>query len=156
MAKSNTRRTERNGITPREGKLIRGLVEGKKLTDAAVEAGYPGDRDAACASASRALNRARVQAAYDLALDKAGLSIDKQAEIIVDATKATKLVTSGFKTHEVKDHSIRLRANEQAGRFRGALSSDLEDVAGAAAAGAAMGVGFFVAKGRAARGLPPL
>lgn len=143
-----------NGLKPRESKLIRGLVEGKTTTQAALEAGYGKgvNGNAAAGYACEILRKPNVKEAYDAALSKAGLTVDATARKLVEASEADKLQSFGFKIKKVADWGTRLRAVELAGRFRGAIQSDAAE----AAAGAVMALGFFIAKSRQMRGLPPI
>ena len=139
----------------REAKLIKGLVEGKTVATAAVDAGFKGSRETARVEAYRTLRKPHFLAAYDAALTKAGLSVDKVAKVIADAAKANKIIFAGDEMLEVEDHPTRLKAVEVAGRFRGHVDSPALTAA-AAAAGAVLSIGYFIAKGREERGLPPL
>ena len=139
----------------KEAKLIKSLVAGKTMTQSGLDAGYGHGRnpETARTQAWSALQRPTVRVAYDKALAKAGLTIDGTAKVIVEATKANKLVTVGdAEVREVEDHPVRLRAVELAGRFRGHVESE----AASAAAGAVMALGYFIARNREARGLPSL
>lgn len=153
------RRTKQRGphAKMREAVLVRERLQGATILEAGRAAGFQGGDLSVISSASRALGRPHVQEQYRKAMDKLGLSIEKSVGVMLDAHEATKIVPAGaFKTKTVKDHNTRLRAVELAGRFRGGLESEAAAAARGAAQGVVQGLGYFVMKGRADRGLPPL
>lgn len=107
--------TKQRRVTAKQRKLIKGIVRGKTQTQAALEAGYGATPASACSTASEVLRRPNVQRALEAALDKAGATLDKSAEVVAAAMDATKKDGD----NDAPDHAIRLKAAELSGRWRG-------------------------------------
>ena len=118
----------------RRAKLIKGLVAGQTVKEAAVAAGYPGQPETARCEASKDLRKPEVQRALADALDRAGASIDSAARVIAAAQQAmdTKFFQHEGRvldTRDVVDHVTRLRAAELNLKARRLLGGD-EQAAG--------------------------
>lgn len=116
-----------------EAKLVRGIVEGKSVKDAAVEAGISkGGPETARVAAYDILQRPHVAAALDKALDEAGASIKDSAKVIGDAHSAFKVGLSKFGAPIVigEDHPTRMKAAELNLRARRLIGSGPEEGGG--------------------------
>ena len=146
------KRIGKDKLTPRQLKLIRGVVAGKTIKVAALDAGYGGSDESARVRASIDLHKDSVSLALHRALDRAGATLDKTAKVVADAMDAGRNAVDKF--GEIvdlgPDHKTRLAAAELGGRFRHLLAPKVED------SGTAMAIGFFLLKGRQERGLPPI
>lgn len=78
-----------NGLTQKEIKLIRGILEGKTKRQAALEAYNAKTPETASAMASETLSKPNVQEALQLALSKQGITIEKVVEPVTKALNAT-------------------------------------------------------------------
>lgn len=138
-------------LTAKQRGLIKGIAAGKTNRQAALDAGYGGgvNPESASAQASQALNKPNVMSALEAALDRAGATLEKSAEVIAKAHAAEKTVVTklGDVVEIGPDHATRLRAAELNGKFRKLLTSGPEE------GGQIMGVGFFILKGKTERGL---
>lgn len=89
-------------MTPRQVKLVKGIIAGKTVKVAAIEAGYPGQPETARVSAHHDLQKAHIASALEAALDKMGATIEKSAAVIArnhDA-KDVRFFPSVIKTRE--------------------------------------------------------
>lgn len=109
---NSAKREIRRPLTPKDTRFIRAKVDGKSNYEAAMVATGTDDMNVASTQAARMLHNVTLREALNEALYKAGLTIDNVAEVLTDATQATKTVQVGAKlvVTEVPDHSIRLNA----------------------------------------------
>lgn len=137
-----------DGLTIRQRKLVKEVVSGKTLAAAAKDAGYSGTEGSLRVEAHKTLKKPNVAAAMERALDAAGLTIPKTAQIVAEAAEAdsVSLSKSGDIVNLGPDHRVRLDAAKTAAKWRGIGESEIDP-------GAVMGVGFFVLKGLKDRGI---
>lgn len=142
-------RLSKDGLTVKQRGLVKGVVEGKTLAQAAKDAGYSGSSETLRVEAHRTLQKPHVREAIEKALDVAGLTVEAQAQVVAEAAKANKTALSKFgqRVDLGPDHHTRLEAAKVAGRWRG------HDAAPEGENGSVIGIGFFVLKGAQARGL---
>lgn len=144
-------RLGKDKLTLRERGLIKALASGKGMTEAALEAGYPGSPNTARVEAHRAMKRPNVVEALERALDDAGATIDTHARVVAEAQKAERVTyisrPDGVMEKRDPDHDVRLKAANTAAKWRG--SQDQED-----GGKTVLGIGFFILKGLQERGLP--
>lgn len=154
-------RLGKDGITPKRSRLIKGIADSVKKGDnksvqsIALEAGFGNgsNLNSAGVAASRALSDPKVISALDAALDRAGASLDKSAQVIAAAHKAS--VVKVFKGEDdqiiyatpLVDHNTRMKAAELNMKARGLLNTQTEG-------GQVVGVGFFIMRGLKERGIP--
>lgn len=108
----NAKAEIRRPLKPRDITFIRAKVDGKNNSEAAMIATGATSQNVASTQAARMLQNVTLREALDEALYRAGLSMDNVAEVIVEATKATKTIQVGKKLVETDtpDHSVRLNA----------------------------------------------
>lgn len=114
-------------LTVREQRLVKGVVQGKSKRQAAIDAGY--SPKSANAIAHEALRKPTVQAAFQRALKKAGITEDKLAQVMregLDAQKVISAVVVGADANEktqdfidVPDHPTRHKFLETAIKVKG-------------------------------------
>lgn len=145
-------RLGKDGITVKQRKLIIGVASGKTGRQAAKDAGYTGSPETLSVTASQELKNPNVVRAMDAALDKAGASLDKSAQVIAAAHKATTVKVFNDPERGITyatplvDHNTRMKAAELNMKARGLMQSN-------EGSGQVMGIGFFVLKGMKDRGL---
>lgn len=146
-------RLGKDGITVKQRKLVKGLAEGKTMTQAALDAGLGGTPNSARNAGSRALQNGAVAGALEAALDRAGASLDKSAQVIAAAHKATTVKVFNDPENGITyatplvDHNTRMKAAELNLKARGVLHSNDD------ASGQVLGVGVFILKGLRDRGI---
>lgn len=91
-------------LTVKQRNLVKGVVEGKTMAQAAKDAGYSGSKETARVEGYRTLQKPHVSEALEKALNESGASLEKSAQIIADAHNA--------KRGKEKDHAMRLKAAE--------------------------------------------
>jgi len=150
------RRLGRDRLTMPERALIKGVVGGKPIAQAALDAGYAKNNPKYAAStASQVLKKPRVMRALDRALDRAGAGIDLSANVIASAHGATETKVFNGKdglvySKPMIDHDTRLRAAELNLKARGLLIP--AEIPGTQS----INIGMFVLKGLHERGLDHL
>ncbi len=97
------------GITPKQAKFVRGIVEGKTQTQAYIDAyDTKGHIPTVEAEASKTIRKPQVKEALLEAMTRKGISADSIAQTIQDGLQATKIVTSPTEPdREVADHPTR-------------------------------------------------
>lgn len=123
-------RLGKDGLTVKQRKTVKGVIEGKTVTQAALDAGYGNTPEAASVSGSRALNKAR--ATMGEALDKKGIGLDAMADEI----------KRGLAEAKMGKHDSYLK-----------LAMQAHGVLDAAEGGQVIGVGFFIMRGMKERGI---
>lgn len=121
------RRNRSRTLSERERKLVRGVVAGKTVLKAAMDAGY--SPMTARKNAYSYLQRPLVKSALTDALERVGVTYERMIQPVADALNATKLVAKGRETLdgkvteyvEVEDHAIRLAAHDRAVALVGAI-----------------------------------
>ena len=104
-------------LSEREQIVIAGIVSGDTRKDALLKAGYS-DTTAASHSVS-ILNRPRVQNALRLALEKAGVTIDKIAQVAADGLDANRPIVVDKSLCDYPDHGTRHRFLETVVKLSG-------------------------------------
>lgn len=109
---NSAKREVRRPLKPRDIEFIKAKVDGKPNYEAAMIATGATSEKVGSVQAVRMLENVSLREALNEALYKAGLTIDNVAEVLTDATQATKTVQVGAElvVTEVPDHSIRLNA----------------------------------------------
>lgn len=115
-------------LTPKQSKLVKGIVAGKSKRQAATDAGYTGSPATVSVTASKVLKNANVQDALATALTKHDLTPDRIAAVVSDALGAVKVSIIGNGDQAMADvqpdHAVRLRAADMAGKFMGIGKED--------------------------------
>lgn len=141
-------------LTIKQRHLIKGLAKGKTMTRAAVEAGYGRTPEAARVSAAKMLRKPTVSAALEAALDKAGATLEKSAQVIAEAHAAQDLKAAQVVGKKVPDHPTRLKAAELNFKARRLVGAAGEEGAGTGAAINLVAVLQIVKQSAKERGLP--
>ncbi len=97
------------GLTPKQAKFVKGIVEGKTQAEAYIEAyDTKGHLPTVEAEASKTTNKPQVKQAIVEAMTRKGITEDAIAQVIHDGLNATKIVTSPTEPDkEVADHPTR-------------------------------------------------
>jgi len=109
---------QRQPLTPKEIKLVKGIAEGKTKQAAAMAAYDASTPESASSIASQTLKKLNVQEALAEAFAAHGITIDAATKPIADGLKATRN-TGGEDGFEVADHSVRLKASGMAFNLMG-------------------------------------
>ena len=121
---------ELTDLTVRQQHFVRGYLEGKPITVAAVEAGYA--PTTAARGAAEMLRSPKVRSAIQGALEAAGVTEDRLAAVInggLEATKTTHIVVSGqIQTLESPDWAARHRFADMVLRLRSAYPATEVDI----------------------------
>ena len=91
-------------LTVKERKLVKGIAEGKTKKQAAIDAKY--SPRSAGSIASETLRKPDVQAALVKALDNAGVTDERIAEVITDGLKANRVISARVvhsRPHSIED-----------------------------------------------------
>lgn len=140
----NAKHEIRRPLKPRDIKFIQAKVKKPDIPDyqAAMIATGADNMNLASTQANRMLKNVTLREALDEALYRAGLSMDNVAEVIVEATKATKTVQVGKKlvVTDVPDHSVRLNAIKAVGT----MLADRSDAGGSGTVNFNFGTQNFV------------
>ena len=102
---------KRNTLDERERRFVKGVVEGKSLTQAAMDAGYA--KSTAEKKSYAILQRPLVRSKLTNALERVGVTLEGIVQPIVDGLNATKsyVTKDGLMVEsQVPDHKIRLDA----------------------------------------------
>ena len=108
----------------KERKLVQGVLQGKSVRQAAKDAGYA--KSTAEVRSYGILKRPRVQSLLTDALEQAGITPERLAQVLTDALDATRMIETKNGTREVPDHRIRLDGCEQATRAYGFVPKSQE------------------------------
>lgn len=80
------------GLTVKQRRLVKGIVEGKSKKEAAIEANY--SRRSAGQNANEALAIPKVKRAIEIALEKAGLTDNRVAEVLNEGLQANRVISA--------------------------------------------------------------
>lgn len=108
---------QRQPLTYKEKKLIKGIAEGKTKRQAAIEAYHTSTPESASVIASQTLKKVNVQEALEEAFERHGITIDRAVKPIADGLVAYKpgYTDKQGEFHEgTDDHSVRLKASSMA------------------------------------------
>lgn len=117
-----------SGLTPKEKKMIQGIVAGKSQERAAIDAGYA--ESTARGKAYAVLQRPLVRSALTEAFERMGVTYEKILKPVADGLNAEKIIAqrkietldgSTTETITVPDHAIRLAAHDRAIALYGAV-----------------------------------
>lgn len=113
--------------TVREKKLVKSLIEGESIREAGRQAGYA---PSTCEGGVYAIiRRPRVVSFLTEAMDKAGITSDKLAGVLLDALEAKKTVFNpklGELLTEYPDHDVRLKGYDRAVAAHGVIPRETE------------------------------
>lgn len=130
------KRPFKKSLSVRQRKLIRGLVDGKTITQAGLDAGYGRgvNRTSAASCASSELKKPLIAAALEAALRRQGMTVDDSVKAVKDAHGAEKTEVSGHPAtglteRKVPDHKVRLAAAEMNFRLNRLLDKEPADSA---------------------------
>jgi hypothetical protein len=139
VKQSEMKRRDGQLVTPKQAAFIKGVAAGKSGTQAALDAYNTTSADTAKAIASENLSKPNVKIALQQALERSGLSIDRVAEVITDASNATRIASGprvaiapdgtattipGLVETDIPDHGTRLNAARLATQLMGAFDKD--------------------------------
>jgi hypothetical protein len=119
--------TGKRGLSVRQRKFAKGLIEGKSNRQSALDAAPAGELTPSGADswADRTLKDERLQGTFAQMLDRKGLSEQRIAEVHAENLTATKVVATATKEGQITDvlerpdYSTRHRAVQAAWRLRG-------------------------------------
>jgi hypothetical protein len=97
-------------LTIKQKKFVKGYLEGRPITKAAVEAGY--SPATAARGATELLSSPKVQATIKEAMDASGITREKLAATIAGALDAERPIVVAGEIRSWPDHNIRLKATE--------------------------------------------
>lgn len=104
-------------LSAREQIVVASMVSGETQKDALLKAGY--SESTAASHSVSILNRPRVQNALRLALEKAGVTIDKIAQVAADGLDANRPVVVDKSLCDYPDHGTRHRFLETVVKLSG-------------------------------------
>ncbi len=115
--------SQRQPLSIKEIKLVKGIAEGKKKRHAAKAAGYTGSPETLSVTASKTLKKVNVQEALANALREHGITLDAAIAPIGRALTATKVSISGNGesafAEVVEDIDLQLKGSDRALKLMG-------------------------------------
>lgn len=111
-------------VSPKEAKLVQGVIAGKTKRQAAIDAGYTNSTpEAISSSASQTLKKLNVQDYYDELMAKHEITVERALKPISKALDAKKTVVTGdgdnASYNEVDDLDMQLKGSDRALKLLG-------------------------------------
>ena len=112
--------------TVKERKLVKGIAQGKSITQAALDAYDTTSPDSAKAIGSRALTKVNVQEALHAEFQKQGITLEQAVAPIKKALNAKKVVQveGDFYETEVDDLDMQIKGSDRALKLMGVSGKD--------------------------------